>query len=158
MIYEVMKVMYKLRVLVTVRIILFIIYPLIEKVGNGIFSPDIFRWIEGCFNLFRLHLSDIGKWEPKLICSVKDELDCALTNAIPGSDISIGETLLSHFKDTNNNCVTLHFVTYNPIILDGDWIYSFLPVITGYLNPSLIYFEKALWICIYFVTALTGMR
>ena len=48
--------------------------------------------------------------------------------------------------------------TYNPIILDGDWIYSFLPVITGYLNPSLIYFEKALWICIYFSTALTGTR
>ena len=42
MIYEVMKVMYKLRVLVTVRIILFIIYPLIEKVGNGISFLRIF--------------------------------------------------------------------------------------------------------------------
>ena len=27
--------------------------------------------------------------------------------------------------------------------------FSFLPVNTGYLFPSLIYFEKALWICIY---------
>ena len=120
--------MYKLRVLVTVRIVLFIIYPLIEKVGftalgskavinqlivrqRDFLSPDIFRRIEGCFDLLRLHLSDIGKREPNLICSVNDKLDCALTNAIPGSDISIGETLLSHFKDTNNNCVTLHFVT-----------------------------------------------
>ena len=33
MLYEVMKVMYKLRVLVTLRIVLFIIYPLVEKVG-----------------------------------------------------------------------------------------------------------------------------
>ena len=56
----------------------------------------------------------------------------------------------------NNQCI--HISTYNPIILDGDWIYSFLPVITGYLNPSLIYFEKALWICTYISTALTGMR
>lgn len=128
MLYEVMKVMYKLCVLITVRIILFVIYPLIEKVGftalcskavinqlivrqRDFLSPDIFRRIEGCFNLLRRHLSDIGKWEPNLICSVKDELDCALTNAIPRSDISIGEMFLPHFKDTNNNCVTLHFVT-----------------------------------------------
>ena len=37
-----------------------------------------------------------------------------------------------------------HFVTYNPIIGDGDWIFPFSRVLRGILLPSLIYF---LWRC-----------
>ena len=66
--------------------------------------------------------------------------------------------LLWGILDSHHLITLLYIDTYTPIIGDGDWSFSFLPGSPGYFSAISDILSLALWICIYFFTALTGTR